>query len=129
MLCRLKDEVLQIALGLGLVLLVGRFVTAQDVKTNYLPGTDFSKYKTYKWVNIEGGEQTDQILDKQIKRAVDARLASKGMTKTDDEKADMYVGSQLSISQESQWNAYGTGLRWGCGITCPVWKRIVAFAD
>jgi hypothetical protein len=118
MLCRLKDEVLRIALGIGFVLLVGGFMTAQDIKTNYLPGTDFSKYKTYKWVNIEGGEQTDQILDQQIKQAVDAQLASKGMTKTDDEKVDMYVGSQVSIAQERQWNAYGTGggLRWGGGM-------------
>jgi hypothetical protein len=116
--CRLKSAVIRVALGISFVLLVGAVMTAQDIKTNYMPGTDFSKYKTYKWVNIEGVEQPDQILDQQIKQAVDAQLASKGMTKTDDEKADMYVGSQVSITQERQWNAYGTGggLRWGGGM-------------
>ena len=28
---------------------------AQHVVYNYMPGTDFSKYHTYKWVAIEGG--------------------------------------------------------------------------
>ena len=115
MICRLKSVIAGIALQVGLVLLVCGFMAAQDIKTNYMPGTNFSKYKTYKWVNIEGSEQPDQMLDQQIKQAVDAQLASKGMTKTDDEKADMYVGSQVSISQERQWNAYGTGGGWRFG--------------
>ncbi len=34
------------------VALVACSVTfAQDVRTNYMPGTDFSKYHTYAWVN------------------------------------------------------------------------------
>ena len=28
---------------------------AQDVRTNYMPGTDFSKYHTYAWVNAVQG--------------------------------------------------------------------------
>jgi Domain of unknown function (DUF4136) len=103
---------------MGLVLLVCGFVAAQDIKTNYMPGTNFSKYKTYKWVNIDGGEQPDQIVQQQIKQAVDGQLAAKGMTKTDDEKADMYVGFQVSITQQKEWNAYGMGggPRWGGGM-------------
>ena len=39
----------------------------QDVRTNYMPGTDFSKYHTYAWVDeVKGvprvGGQPDQIL-------------------------------------------------------------------
>ena len=118
MICRLKGGVPEITLRIGLVLLVCGFVAAQDIKTNYVPGTDFSKYKTYKWVNIEGGEQPDQIVQQQIKQAVDATLASKGMTKTDDDMAAMYVGYQVSVTQERQWNAYGMGggPRWGGGM-------------
>ncbi len=115
--CRLKSEVVRIALGMGLVLLMCGFMAAQDVTTNSMPGADFSKYKTYKWVNVEGSEQPDQILEQQIKQAVDAQLASKGMTKTDDDKADLSVGTQVSITQQKQWNAYGGGgLRWGGGM-------------
>ena len=40
--------------GLVLVCAVG-FARAQDVTYNAMPGTDFAKYKTYKWVQVEGG--------------------------------------------------------------------------
>ena len=48
---------------------------AQDVMVNYVPGTDFSKYKTYKWVEIQGAEKPDQIIDTQIKQAIDKAMA------------------------------------------------------
>jgi len=99
----------------GLLLLLCGFVAAQDVKTNYVPGTNFSKYKTYKWVTVDGAEQPDQIIDQQIKLAVDTALASKGMTKTDSDTADMYVAYQISITHQEQWNAYGTGGGWRFG--------------
>ena len=118
MLSKLKRGIIGIELQMSLVLLVCGFMAAQDIKTNYMPGTDFSKYKTYKWVNIEGAEQPDQILQQQIMQAVDSQLASRGMSKTDDDKADMYIGFQVSITQQKQWNAYGMGggPRWGGGM-------------
>src|ERR1700686_3187726 len=108
MLSRQNSTVVRIALQMGLFLLLCRFMAAQDIKTNYMPGTDFSKYKTYRWVNIEGAQKQDAILDQQISQAVDTQLASKSLTKTDDEKADLYVGYQVSITQQTEWNAYGT---------------------
>lgn len=100
---------------IGFVLLACVVGFAQDVKYNYMPGTDFSKYHTYKWVNIEGSSHPDQIVDAEIKQAVDSQLAAKGLTKTDDEKADLYVGYQIAVDKEKEWNAYGMGggLRWG----------------
>ena len=88
---------------------------AQDVKYNFMPGTDFSKYHTYKWVPIEGGAHPNQIMDAEIKQAVDSQLSSKGLAKTDGDKADLYVGYQIAVDQEKQWNAYGMGggVRWG----------------
>jgi hypothetical protein len=106
-------------LSLGLLfviaLLSAGISPAQDVKYNFMPGTDFSKYHTYKWVSIEGGAHPNQIVDAQIKQSVDSQLASKGMTKTDSDKADVYVGYQIAVDQEKQWNAYGMGggVRWG----------------
>jgi Domain of unknown function (DUF4136) len=95
--------------ALSVSLLVGTLALAQDVKSNYMPGTDFSKYHSYKWIDIEKGAHPNQIVDAQIKQAVDAQLSTKGLTKTDDEKADLYVGYQIAVDQEKQWNAYGTG--------------------
>jgi len=94
---------------IGVALWTCAVALAQDVKSNFMPGTDFSKYHTYKWVNIEGGAHPNQIVDAEIKQAVDAQLSSKGMTKTTDEKADLYVAYQIAVDQEKQWNAYGMG--------------------
>ena len=104
-------------------MLILTFVTcmamfAQDVTTNAMPGTDFSKYHTYKWVNIEGQSHPNQIVDAQIKEAVDSQLATKGLTKTTGDKADLYIGYQTAVDQQKEWNAYGMGggYRWGGGM-------------
>jgi len=101
----------------GIAFLACAVAMAQDVRYNSMPGTDFTKYHTYKWVVIEGAQQPSQILDAQIKQAVDAQLSTKGLTKTDDDKADLYIGYQVALSQSQQWNSYGTGgYRWGGGM-------------
>lgn len=102
--------------------LMGCSVTyGQDVRTNYRPGTDFSKYHSYKWVDeVKGapsvGIHPDQILDSQIKQAIDSQMAAKGFTKTDDDKADLLLGYEIGLQQEKQWNASAWG--WGGG---PAW--------
>ena len=86
---------------------------AQNVRTNYMPGTNFSKYHTYAWVNdVQGmpavGGHPDQILDAQVKQAIDSQMAAKGLTKLEDgSKADLLLGYQLAIDQEKQINDFG----------------------
>jgi hypothetical protein len=96
---------------IGLALLLGRSVTAQQVQYNFMPGTDFSKYHTYRWVDIPGGIHPNQIIDQEIKQAVNNTLASKGLTLATGDTADLYVGYQCAVDQEKQWNAWGTGGR------------------
>ena len=98
-----------IGLTLIVTLMACTVATGQDVKTNSMPGTDFAKFHSYKWINIEGGAHPNQIMDAEIKQAVDSQLASKGLTKTDAETADLLVGYQIAVDQEKQWNAYGMG--------------------
>jgi hypothetical protein len=112
---RMKSGVAGLGLAMSLALLGSGVMTAQDIKTNYMPGTDFSKYHTYKWVTINNSEQVDPIVVQQIKDAIDTQLTAKGMTKTDADTADMYVGIQTSIQQQQQWNAYGMGGGWRMG--------------
>ena len=107
--------------GPALVLaLVACSVTyAQDVRTNYMPGTDFSKYHTYAWVDeVQDvpavGGHPDQILDTQVKQALDSQMAGKGFTKVvDGGKPDLLLGYQLAIDREKQINGFGSG--WGGG--------------
>jgi hypothetical protein len=114
----IRTKVAKFGIALALAMLVCGAALAQDVTYNSMPGVDFSKFHTYKWVTIEGASYPNQIVDTQIKNSIDAQLASKGLTKTDSDKADLYVGYQGSVSQQKQWNAYGTGggLRWGGGM-------------
>ena len=106
----------RVGIMVGLVLVcVASLAHAQAVTYNAMPGTDFSKYKTYKWVEVEGGAHPDQIVSAQITQAIDGQLTSKGLTKTDDEKADLYIDYQVAVNQERQWNAYGGGMGWRMG--------------
>ena len=106
---RTKSNVGRYLILVGFALLAGIALSAQDVKYNFMPGTDFAKYHTYKWVPIEGGTHPNQIVDAQIKSSVDSQLAAKGLTKTDDDKADLLVGYQVAVDKEKQWNAYSMG--------------------
>lgn len=102
----------------ALVLMIVSGAFGQDVRYNFDKDTDFSKLKTYKWVEIKGAQQVDSLTDKQIKEAVDAGLAQKGLTKVDD-NADMFVGYQTAIGTEKQFTSYDSG-GWGYG---PGWYR------
>lgn len=112
---RTKNSVGRILFLVCLALFAGTALSAQDVRYNFMPGTDFAKYHTYKWVPIEGGSHPNQIADAQIKSSVDSQLAAKGLTKTDSDKADLLIGYQVAVDQQKQWNAYGMGggVRWG----------------
>lgn len=103
--------------ALGCALLIGcAHAAAQDVRYNYLQGTDFSKYRTYKWVKVPGVQYPNQILDGQIKQAIESQLSMKGLSKTESDDADLYITYQLAIDQEKQWNAFSSGGDyWGWG--------------
>jgi hypothetical protein len=86
---------------------------AQDVRYNFAKDAKFSDYKTYKWVDIKGSDKVNELVQKQIKAALEAELATKGLTKTDSDDADLYIGYQTAIGTEKQFNSYSTG--WGAG--------------
>ena len=91
-------------------------ISAQDIKFNFLPGTDFAKYKTYKWARVPKVQYPDQIMDTQIMQAIDAQLATKGLTKSSGDEADLVVTYQAAVNQEKQWNSFSTGDNmWGYG--------------
>ncbi len=83
----------------------------QDVHYNYDRGTNFASYKTYQWVDITGGAVADQLIDRDIKRAVDEQLAQKGLTRVE-KCADLYVGYQATVKQKSSLNMDTRFARW-----------------
>ena len=83
---------------------------AQDVQYDYDRSANFTGYKTYQWVDkpVDVG---DQLLDRDIKRAVDEQLAGKGLRRVES-GGDLLVGYQAGISQEKQFDSFGSG-GWG----------------
>jgi Domain of unknown function (DUF4136) len=96
-----------------LLLLGASSALGQDVRYNFDKNTDFSKFKTYKWVPIEGATKVNDLVDKQIKDAFDAQLAQKGLNKVDTETADLFIGYQAAVGTEKQFTSYSSD--WGYG--------------
>jgi hypothetical protein len=105
-------------LMIALIVLAAGTARAQDVRYDFDKDKDFSKFKTFKWVTIKGTDQVDDLTAKRIMSAVDAELAKKGLTKTDSDSADLYIGFQTAVTTEKQFTSYSTG--WGYG---PGWGR------
>ena len=83
----------------------------QDVQFDYDRATNFTVYKTYQWVDYKAVGVSDQLLDGDIKRAVDAQLAGKGLRRADN-GGDLLLGYRTAMSQEKQFDSFG----WGPGL-------------
>lgn len=103
------------------LLVLGLFVTAmsaeaafaQDVRYNFDKSANFAQFKTYKWVVLKGAAQLSDLADRQVKAAVEAELAKKGLTRTEADSADLYIGYQAAVDTEKEYTSYDTG--WGYG--------------
>src|SRR6476646_1962450 len=100
-------------LSVATLLLAAGSSLAQDVRYNFDKSTDFSKFKTYKWVPIKHAAKVSDLVDKQIRDAEDAELAAKGLTIVEGDDATLFIGYQPAVGEEKQFNSYSTG--WGYG--------------
>ena len=98
--------------SIATLLLTGTALT-QDVRYNFDKDTNFSTFKTYKWVNLKDAAKPNDLIDKQIVAAIDAELATKGLTKVENDPADLYIGYQAGVGQEKQFTSYNSD--WGYG--------------
>ena len=81
---------------------------AQDVQFDDDRSANFNAYKTYQWIDYKAVQVRDQLLDQDIKRAVDAQLTGKGLGRVEN-GGDLLVGYQSAISQEKQFDSLGWG--------------------
>lgn len=110
-------------IGLTTLLLMGAAAAAQDVHFDFDRSANFGAYKTYQWVDHNPVEIGNQLLDQDIKRAVDAQLAGKGLRRVES-GGDLQVGYLASVSQEKEFDSFGGwgpfgwgGSPWGGGST------------
>lgn len=86
---------------------------AQDVHYNFARDVDFSQFKTYKWVEVGGGERLDDITANQVRSAIEEELAKKGLQRVDSDDANLFIGYQAAVRQEKEISSYNSG--WGYG--------------
>lgn len=91
-------------------LMVGGLAFGQQATYNYDRGTDFTKFKTYKWVPIQGAQHPDQITDGNIHTIVDQQLAKQGLIKKDADPVDLFVGYGTTVDNEKEITGYGGGV-------------------
>lgn len=110
-------------ISLTVLLFFGSAAFAHDVQFDYDRSANFNAYKTYQWVDYQQVEIGDQLLDQDIKRAVDEQLTGKGLRRVES-GGDLLLGYQTRISEEKQFDAFGSGfggrggwggLGWGLG--------------
>lgn len=102
-----------------LLLLAASGAIAQDVRYNFDKDAPFATYKTYKWVPIKDAAKVSDLVDKQIKDSIEAQLTTKGLSKVEGDKADLFIGYQAAVTEEKQFSSYssdfGYGRGWGRG--------------
>ena len=97
------------------LMLVAAVAYGQDVSYNFDQQADFSKYKTYRWVQVKDAEQVDALTAQQITAAFEKQLALKGLTKAEGDAADLAIAYQVAISQEKQAQTWDSGGMYGPG--------------
>jgi Domain of unknown function (DUF4136) len=84
---------------------------AQEVQFDYDRSTNFNAYKTYQWVDSNPVQVGDQLLNKNIKRAIDVQLTGKGLRRVESD-GDLLIGYQGAISKEKQFDGLPSGPPW-----------------
>jgi len=100
---------------LACLLLTARESLGQEVRYSFDASADFSRFKTYKYITMEGTDEVDSLLDTQIKRALDTELTNKGLARINDNNADLYVRYEIAIREEKQVGFYDDNWQFGPG--------------
>lgn len=101
-----------VTLGLALTLPV----FAQRVDYDFVAGTDFSSYKTYKWQRAEDARYPDEMINTILMGSIDRELASRGLTRTETDAADIYVIYQFAVIEDMNWSSFKSGGEWQGGF-------------
>lgn len=99
---------MRLAVLTGIVCLAAAAI-AQDVKFDYDRSANFNAYKTYQWVERKT-PAGDQLMDQNIRSAIDSQLALKGMQRVQS-GGDLQVAYQAALDHEKQFDGWGAGPR------------------
>jgi uncharacterized protein DUF4136 len=95
---------------------------AHKVRVDYDHSVNFSKYKTFMWV--ERPQSENPLMDDRIVNAVTAQLSAKGLERVTTD-ADLSVSATSSVQEEhivnTLYDDWGWGWGWGWGWDGPGW--------
>ena len=115
----LKEKVMKsctILASAGIVFFFTAASFAQQVKTDYDRGVDFSQFKTYSWEKVQ---TQDPLWVSRIKQAVNATLGSRGWTPVISGGDVAIVAMDMTQSHQTvntYYDGFGGGWRWGGGF-------------
>jgi len=103
----------KIALTSMLVFMLTAASLAQQVKTDYDRGANFSRYKTFSFEKVQ---TQDPLWVDRIKSTVSAALTAKGLSQVDSGGDVSIVAIEMTKTQQrldTFYNGFGGGWRWG----------------
>ncbi|HVP00311.1 MAG TPA: DUF4136 domain-containing protein [Bryobacteraceae bacterium] len=98
-----------------LTLCLGGVALAQDIRYNFDPSADFTKYKTYRWAQHPNSLKLDQLTLSQMGAAFDAELAKKGLQRVAGDSSDLVIVYQFGTQQEKELTTFDSGYAYGPG--------------
>jgi hypothetical protein len=105
-----------------LLLLTASSALSQDIRYNFDGTAEFSKFRTYKWVTLNSEAPIDKLTDEQIKAALNAAFARKGLTKVDgDSASDLLIGYQTTKHINEKFAGFDPGWSTGPGWYVAGW--------
>ena len=102
----------RIAAAFVCILFATSFAFAHKVRVDYDHHVNFSKYKTFMWV--EKPQTGNPLMDDRIVNAVNAQLSAKGPEPVTTD-ADLSIRAKSSIQQKQLVNTFYDGWGWGWG--------------
>lgn len=99
----------------AIIVLAALGVYGQKVTFDSAPGTDFTKYKTYKWQRAPGALYPEAVIDEIILRNIEEQLREVGLVRTAGDSADAYVVYQFAIANDAKLNTFTNDVYWQGG--------------
>jgi uncharacterized protein YoaH (UPF0181 family) len=96
----------------GLALFLANASVAQQLKTDYDRGANFSQYKTYSWEKVQ---TPDPLWVDRIKAAVNEALAAKGWTQMESGGDISIIAMEINQNHQTlntYYDDFGGGWRW-----------------
>ena len=133
----MQTSMRKMALGMGLILAAG--CAGQQVSTDYSPATSFSQFHSFALVSPPD-TLAQRLLDQRVRNAVQTQLTEKGLTETDRQHADLFVGygmvdkthKEVYTSRDGWGWGGGWGwryYRWGVAWPMLVQRRVETYTD